>query len=221
MLQHQLYSIYRLRRSWQIKMSNYKCQYEKDWYSNTNHKHKSEEKYRKPTNEELQLHNIPSNYLTIHWNPKYKPIFLFNNVFSYKSLGRLTSEWMKNEFNTDFNRIYFADTWCNKLSTFESRIRTANKVLKCTKNNDEKDIIKDFLDASDRIGNKIQEVFNVYSLNKNESKLNNEMIVLVHDIFNNYNTLYKIACIINKIDIWTKRYAANINELINKYKLTQ
>lgn len=186
---------------------------------------KSVDPPREATAADALKHGIPAGYSLKNWDPEEAPVMLLGSVFDANSLGKWIYDWTVFHHGpaTPMSEVA-GDLWL-LLIKLSHKMKRADKCLPRLRNEDDMDMVEDFLDGGDRLWNRFKKLLKMceefmWKVAKKEGAKGsvkmgkNSGCEFVDSIFGRDRKLEETESLMQSIRLWNMRFDANCEDIL-------
>lgn len=180
--------------------------------------------HRPATEEDRELHKIPTDYILDQWDPNEKPIGFKGNVFDTNSLGKWIFDWAAWSYGGKKSPMaaIAGDLWL-LLIQLSGKLRLSDEFLHSSTretlgNFDEADMVRDFIESGTRLMERLQGFLTRCEKPVEEALDEKTHLgeLLVYIMFDRRNHLPQTERFIQDIRLWNFRWDANCAEVVGE-----
>ena len=175
---------------------------------------------------------IPAGYCLKNWDSDEAPILLLGSVFNGHSLGKWIYDWTVYHHGAGTPIAEVAGEFWLLFIRFASRKRRASELLPRVRGRDNREMIREFLDAAERIWDRLQALLKsceefmwtgvkAKAAKGKERKVMGEKsgIEFVESFFGRDRNLERTEKAMQNMRLWLTRFDANCEEALHKSRL--
>ncbi|KAK4673856.1 hypothetical protein QC763_115600 [Podospora pseudopauciseta] len=176
---------------------------------------------RAATIADAEKYGIPSGYWLKNWDPTEEPILLLGSVFDGNSIGKWIYDWTVYDKGPSAPISEMAGEMWLLLIRLTGRIKRSEEVVDRIGDEDDKEVVEEFLEAGDRLMVKFRKLLKACEKpmleTKKEGKLGMEAgVQFVRCMFGREFELKKTERWMTSVRLWNLRFDANCEEVIRK-----